>query len=292
SAGFDAADGDTLGECHVTPTGYAHMTHMLSSLAGGKVVVALEGGYNLESISNSALAVAEVLLGSPPPILPVLTASESATETVWQVSRVQSHYWHSIDPKQCEPKDTFEDDAISVTDMLKAHREDLLSKYGAYAIPFADDDLQAAFDRQVLCSRNFYGEPRLAVFIHDYGSLRAELDGHRHTYLDLDKSYMLDASRKLVEWLEHQEFAFMDVNIFPGRLTHGTPEIDLLKRLITYLWDNYIELSDAPDIVFIVSGSASVEKKIKAVVQIVGMLEPVRLPPSEPNIRRWFIEVN
>lgn len=42
SAGFDAADGDDLGECHVTPAGYAHMTHMLCSLAGGKVVVALE----------------------------------------------------------------------------------------------------------------------------------------------------------------------------------------------------------------------------------------------------------
>lgn len=42
SAGFDAAEGDQLGECHVSPAGYAHMTHMLSSLAGGKLVVALE----------------------------------------------------------------------------------------------------------------------------------------------------------------------------------------------------------------------------------------------------------
>lgn len=42
SAGFDAADGDDLGECHVTPGGYAHMTHMLAGLAGGRVVVALE----------------------------------------------------------------------------------------------------------------------------------------------------------------------------------------------------------------------------------------------------------
>jgi len=45
SAGFDAAEGDDLGECHVTPTGYAHMTYMLSSLAGGKLVVALEVVY-------------------------------------------------------------------------------------------------------------------------------------------------------------------------------------------------------------------------------------------------------
>jgi hypothetical protein len=42
SAGFDAAEGDDLGECHVTPAGYAHMTNMLCSLANGRVVVALE----------------------------------------------------------------------------------------------------------------------------------------------------------------------------------------------------------------------------------------------------------
>ena len=42
SAGFDAANGDDLGECHVSPAGYAHMTHMLSGLAGGKMLVALE----------------------------------------------------------------------------------------------------------------------------------------------------------------------------------------------------------------------------------------------------------
>jgi len=42
SAGFDAAEGDPLGDCNVTPAGYAHMTHMLCGLAGGRVVVALE----------------------------------------------------------------------------------------------------------------------------------------------------------------------------------------------------------------------------------------------------------
>jgi histone deacetylase 6 len=37
SAGFDAALGDPLGECTITPGGYAAMTHMLRGLAGGKV---------------------------------------------------------------------------------------------------------------------------------------------------------------------------------------------------------------------------------------------------------------
>jgi len=42
SAGFDAAEGDELGECNVTPAGYAHMTAMLCTLAEGRVLVALE----------------------------------------------------------------------------------------------------------------------------------------------------------------------------------------------------------------------------------------------------------
>lgn len=42
ASGFDAAVGDELGGCFVTPSCYAHMTHMLMSLANGKVSVCLE----------------------------------------------------------------------------------------------------------------------------------------------------------------------------------------------------------------------------------------------------------
>lgn len=42
SAGFDAARGDPLGGYNVTPEGYAHLTHLLMSLAGGRVLLILE----------------------------------------------------------------------------------------------------------------------------------------------------------------------------------------------------------------------------------------------------------
>lgn len=44
SAGFDAAAGD-MGECDVTPECFGRLTRRLKSLAGGRVVCALEGGY-------------------------------------------------------------------------------------------------------------------------------------------------------------------------------------------------------------------------------------------------------
>ena len=42
------------------------MTNLLRGLAGGRVIVALEGGYNLRSISSSMEAVLRVLLGEAP----------------------------------------------------------------------------------------------------------------------------------------------------------------------------------------------------------------------------------
>ncbi|KAG2305569.1 hypothetical protein Bca52824_034220 [Brassica carinata] len=47
SAGFDAATGDPLGSCLVTPYGYSVMLKKLMEFAQGKIVMALEGGYNL-----------------------------------------------------------------------------------------------------------------------------------------------------------------------------------------------------------------------------------------------------
>lgn len=46
------------------------MTHLLSTLACGKVLVVLEGGYNVTSIALSVAAIVRVLLGESPPMLP------------------------------------------------------------------------------------------------------------------------------------------------------------------------------------------------------------------------------
>lgn len=42
SAGFDAARGDPLGGCQVSPEGYAHLTHLLMGLASGRIILILE----------------------------------------------------------------------------------------------------------------------------------------------------------------------------------------------------------------------------------------------------------
>ncbi|XP_036596551.1 histone deacetylase 6 isoform X2 [Trichosurus vulpecula] len=97
SAGFDAARGDPLGGCLVSPEGYAHMTHLLMGLAGGRIALVLEGGYNLTSISESMAACTRILLGDPPPLLPWLRPPLPGTFlSLAKVAQIHQKYWQSL----------------------------------------------------------------------------------------------------------------------------------------------------------------------------------------------------
>ncbi len=63
SAGFDAARGD-MGECDVTPECFARLTRRLKTLANGKVVCALEGGYVRSVLCKCVESVLSALLDS------------------------------------------------------------------------------------------------------------------------------------------------------------------------------------------------------------------------------------
>ncbi|KAF4382120.1 hypothetical protein F8388_001265 [Cannabis sativa] len=97
SAGFDAAVNDPLGGCRVTPSGYAIMLKKLMDFAQGKVVLALEGGYNLESIANSTLACVETLLEDKPVIG---SAEVHPFESTWRVIEAVRHnlspFWPTL----------------------------------------------------------------------------------------------------------------------------------------------------------------------------------------------------
>ncbi|KAJ8371335.1 hypothetical protein SKAU_G00113630 [Synaphobranchus kaupii] len=97
SAGFDAARGDPLGGYQVTPEGYAHLTHLLMSLAAGRVLLILEGGYNLTSISESMSMCTSMLLGDLPPSLPPLPPPHpNAAIAINCVLRAHAPYWSSL----------------------------------------------------------------------------------------------------------------------------------------------------------------------------------------------------
>ena len=98
SAGFDAARGDPLSGYCVSPELYGYMTHQLTALANSRVLVVLEGGYNLKSIADSTVFCAEALLGRPHKLRtpPLSNPRSSAVRTVNNVVRQLSPYWQSL----------------------------------------------------------------------------------------------------------------------------------------------------------------------------------------------------
>ncbi len=70
SVGFDAYWADPLAAMRLTLNGYSHLAgeviRMAQRFCDGKVVFALEGGYNMDALRYGASNVARLLLGDPP----------------------------------------------------------------------------------------------------------------------------------------------------------------------------------------------------------------------------------
>ena len=84
SCGFDIYKGDPLGAMEVTAEGFAYLSRCMVQLAeevcGGKLLVTLEGGYNLTGMRDGAMAVLSELSGV------LLENDLSATLTQEQIS--------------------------------------------------------------------------------------------------------------------------------------------------------------------------------------------------------------
>ncbi|KAI8899209.1 hypothetical protein BC833DRAFT_525006 [Globomyces pollinis-pini] len=99
SSGFDAAIGDQLGGSFVSPSGFARMVHMMKSLAKGKVVQVLEGGYNIQTITECISECITTLLGLPSSSPNTSLGMQQQTiETVDRVKKVLIPYWRCMEP--------------------------------------------------------------------------------------------------------------------------------------------------------------------------------------------------
>ncbi|XP_057412195.1 polyamine deacetylase HDAC10 isoform X3 [Balaenoptera acutorostrata] len=97
SAGFDSAIGDPEGQMQATPECFAHLTQLLQMLAGGRVCAVLEGGYHLESLSQSVCMMVQALLGDPaPPLSGPMVPHASALESIQSVQVAQAPHWMSL----------------------------------------------------------------------------------------------------------------------------------------------------------------------------------------------------
>ncbi len=108
SAGFDSHWRDPLGHLGLSSSGFAKLTRLVQGwahdLAGGRLVMLLEGGYDLEAVGASAAAVAAALAGDHQvPEDPLGSSPESEREgaialRLARIRDVQAAYWPVSNP--------------------------------------------------------------------------------------------------------------------------------------------------------------------------------------------------
>ncbi|GIC90184.1 histone deacetylase hdaA [Aspergillus udagawae] len=307
ASGFDAAAGDELGGCFVTPSCYAHMTHMLMTLAHGKVAVCLEGGYNFRSISKSALAVTKTLMGDPPDRLHSTLPSDLATATVRRVMMIQSRYWRCMYPKGPQEQGLWTD---RLHDVIRAYQsKQLYDNFKLTSLYIYRTSISKSFENQVLASANYYQAVPLIVIFHD----PPEIMGLPHPVtnkLEAHNCWLADCMKNYIGWAIGKGYAVIDVNI-PKHVTMepttGKYEDEdenrpsATEELAGYLWDNYIEPNEATEIFFVGIGNAfygvvnllinrdTLYKRVNGVISFVAE-NPVRAIASHTQVwlSRWY----
>ncbi|XP_056129678.1 histone deacetylase 7-like isoform X2 [Lampris incognitus] len=104
SAGFDAVEGHPapLGGYRVSAKCFGFLTRQLMSLAGGRVVLALEGGHDLTAICDASEACVSALLGMEVEPLSQSVLNQrpcaNAVLSLQRIIQVQGKYWQSVKP--------------------------------------------------------------------------------------------------------------------------------------------------------------------------------------------------
>ncbi len=105
SAGFDIHHSDPLRSMNLTEAGFARMTDLLlqmaSELCGGRLVLALEGGYNSEALCNSVAMVLWELTGQSMINRREMEQVENAqyghiAQLIDRIKEIQRRYWRTF----------------------------------------------------------------------------------------------------------------------------------------------------------------------------------------------------
>uniref|UniRef100_A0A452U3Z3 Histone deacetylase n=1 Tax=Ursus maritimus TaxID=29073 RepID=A0A452U3Z3_URSMA len=106
SSGFDAVEGHPtpLGGYNLSAKCFGHLTKQLMGLAGGRIVLALEGGHDLTAICDASEACVSALLGNELDPLPEKVLQQrpnaNAVRSMEKVIEIHSQYWRSL-PRLC-----------------------------------------------------------------------------------------------------------------------------------------------------------------------------------------------
>ncbi|XP_058389305.1 histone deacetylase 4 isoform X2 [Diceros bicornis minor] len=102
SSGFDAVEGHPtpLGGYNLSAKCFGYLTKQLMGLAGGRIILALEGGHDLTAICDASEACVSALLGNELDPLPEKVLQQrpnaNAVRSMEKVIEIHSQYWRSL----------------------------------------------------------------------------------------------------------------------------------------------------------------------------------------------------
>jgi histone deacetylase 6 len=263
SAGFDAAVGDPIGECTVTPDGFASMTYLLKGLAGGKILLALEGGYDIDSLSLGATACMKVLIGEDsqegemmPSKLDNCFPSAFAIQTVNLVIQAQASYWRSLgytfkDPSFNSGKNL---EVLSLSSVFSQHWERIVEDE---PLSLTRMTLANVLFRQwesfIHASDDVFDEPEVLV-ICLHGGAHVRSASTVTNVLSLEDSFVTFPVLEYLKAFAQEKFCILDVlldNALDSEddlLEEGQPRQEPVVKLISHLWRLVAQISKARNI--------------------------------------------
>ena len=126
------------------------------------------GGYNLQAISRSALAVAQTLMGEPPRPMSLPPINATVVQVLRQVQSYQAPYWECMRPGVVDVQDLVQKNTSRLHDVLRgAQRQQLSENYGMVPLYVQRDILYKSYENQVLHTWRFLTGKKLMVIIHD-----------------------------------------------------------------------------------------------------------------------------
>ncbi|KAI9202470.1 uncharacterized protein BJ171DRAFT_180927 [Polychytrium aggregatum] len=266
SAGFDSAEGDELGECHVTPQGFSQMTSLLMGLAQGKVVLALEGGYNFESVANSLAACARTLLGEPTTIQ-AYTVSNDARLSVHQALFEQAPFWTCLKhsnikppPTPAKPKAAKESSSnkISVSrpmiDILWGNYSDSLRKRGFIPVRLHEEWQGRKYQGCIHHTKNLLSyEGTLVLFLHDR-SFMLGLDSTDDPLVEPEHTHVMDSALPFIDAFLDAKYTIIDLGFYvDGKPFTG--QMNAATGAVECIWDRFVKPSPASRVLILAVGA-------------------------------------
>ncbi|KAJ3055315.1 Histone deacetylase hda1 [Rhizophlyctis rosea] len=238
------------------------MTHMLKSLAGGKLVVCLEGGYNIDSVANSVLAVTSVLLGHPAEPLAIPKGPSAACiDTVQRVAEAQAPYWKCLRP--APPSSTVDELApdsrsgFLLRAALRMYRDSVLEKaMQLLHLPVDDPHIVESFAGSIHASQN-YKEHLGFLFV----IVRPSWDdvggrvNTRTNRLQTESSFVHDVGMEILAEL-HREHAVVEIDIDVSSMQKEEASL-IAGETLKWFWDKRLRDTSARYIFLLGTGIGS-----------------------------------